>query len=69
MIIDKVLLKGYISLTRIDIGKEVINLRIKYSNEADVLLKEMLDASKFVPLDEFNIIMPTRNRKEIAAHA
>jgi hypothetical protein len=27
MIIDKVLLKGYISLTRIDIGKEVINLR------------------------------------------
>lgn len=74
-------------------------MKIKYSNEADILLIEfkegtpvdsidlkegiilhldskgapieieILDASKLVSMDEFNISIPARKREEIAAHA
>ena len=74
-------------------------MKIKYSNEADILLIEfkegtpvdsidlkegiilhldskgvpieieILDASKFVSMDEFNILIPTIKHKEIATHA
>ena len=74
-------------------------MKIKYSNEADILLiefkegtpvdsidlkegiilhldskgapieMEILDASKLVSMDEFNISIPTIKREEIAAHA
>jgi uncharacterized protein YuzE len=74
-------------------------LKIKYSNEADILLiefkegtpvdsidlkegiilhldskgapieMEILDASKLVSMDEFNISIPAIKREEIAAHA
>ena len=30
---------------------------------------EILDASKFVSMDEFNILIPTEKRKEVAVHA
>lgn len=75
--------------------KEVIVLKIKYSNETDILLiefkqgtpvdsidlkegiilhldsnetpieMEILDASKFVSMDEFNIRIPTRKSEPI----
>ena len=74
-------------------------MKIKYSNEADILLiefkkgtpvdsidlkegiilhldakgvpieMEVLDASEFVSMDEFNISIPAINREKIAAHA
>lgn len=74
-------------------------MKIKYSNEADILLiefmegtpvdsidlkegiilhldskgapieMEILDASKFVSMDEFNILIPAIKRKEIEAQA
>ncbi len=74
-------------------------MKIKYSNEADILLiefkegtpvdsidlkegiilhldskgapieMEILDASKLVSMDEFNISIPAIKREEIAAHA
>jgi len=73
-------------------------LKIKYSNEADILLiefkegtpvdsidlkegiilhldakgvpieMEVLDASEFVSMDEFNISIPAIKREKIAAH-
>ena len=79
--------------------REVNDLKIKYSNEADILLiefkkgtpvdsidlkegiilhldskgapieMEILDASKFVSMDEFNILIPTIIKgKQITAH-
>jgi len=77
----------------------VKDLKIKYSNEVDILLiefkegtpvdsidlkegiilhldskgapleMEILDASKFVSMDEFNILIPTIKGKQIATHA
>ncbi len=74
-------------------------MKIKYSNEADILLiefkegtpvdsidlkegiilhldskgapieMEILDASKFVAMDEFSILIPTIKGKQITAHA
>lgn len=74
-------------------------MKIKYSNEADILLIEfkegtpvdsidlkegiilhldskgvpieieILDASKFVSMDEFNILIPTTKGKQTTAHA
>ena len=74
-------------------------MKIKYSNEVDILLiefkegtpvdsidlkegiilhldskgapleMEILDASKFVSMDEFNILIPTIKGKQIATHA
>lgn len=79
--------------------REVDDLKIKYSNEADILLIELkegtpvdsidlkegiilhldsrgapieieiLDASKFVSMDEFNILIPQIKGKELVAHA
>ena len=79
--------------------REVAALKIKYSNDADILLiefnegtpvdsidlkegiilhldtkgapieMEILDASKFVSMDEFNIMIPAIKRKEKEAHA
>jgi len=73
-------------------------MKIKYSNEVDILLiefkegtpvdsidlkegiilhvdskgapieMEILDASKFVSMDEFNILIPTIKGKQIATH-
>ena len=84
---------------KIDIIREVNELKIKYSNEADILLIEfregtpvdaidlkegiilhldakgvpieieVLDASKFVSMDEFNILIPKMKDKELAVHA
>ena len=74
-------------------------MKIKYSNEADILLiefkegtpvdsidlkegiilhldskgvpieMEILDASEFVSMDEFNILIPTTKGKQATAHA
>jgi len=79
--------------------REVNDLKIKYSNEADILLigfmegtpvdsidlkegiilhldskgtpveMEILDASKFVSMDEFNILIPRMKDKGLAVHA
>ena len=81
------------------IMREVNDLKIKYSNEADVLLiefkegtpsdsidlkegiilhldekgapieMEILDASEFVSMDEFNIRIPRTNDKKLAVNA
>jgi len=79
--------------------REVGSLKIKYSDEADILLiefkegtpvdsidlkegiilhldsrgvpieMEVLDASKFVSMGEFNILIPRMKGKELVAHA
>jgi uncharacterized protein YuzE len=82
-----------------DLRGNLGSLKIKYSNEADILLiefkegtpvdsidlkegiilhldekgvpieMEVLDASTFVSMDEFNILIPRMKNKELAVHA
>ena len=104
VIIDQIphpkgILLSCISLTKTGIIKEVGILKIRYSNEADILLiefkegtpidsidlkegiilhldakgapieMEVLDASKVVSMDEFNISIPRRKDEEVAIRA